>query len=71
MIPYKRNPQPFFIREVFMSEAENAWRLWQLLQLLANMLCERYKREFTEFSAEEKRLNNYYAADIDDTGIPF
>jgi hypothetical protein len=54
-----------------MSEAENAWRLWQLLQLLANMLCERYKREFTEFSAEEKRLNNCYAAGIDDTEIPF
>lgn len=54
-----------------MNEAENAWCLWQLLKLLADMLYERYKREFTEFSAEEKRLNNGYAAGINDTGIPF
>jgi hypothetical protein len=54
-----------------MSEAQNAWRLWQLLRMLVDMLWERYESEFTEFSAEEKRLDNWYYLQSDEDFLPF
>lgn len=54
-----------------MSEAENAWRLWQLLRMLVDMLWERYESEFTEFSVKEKRLDNWYYLRSDEDSLPF
>lgn len=38
-----------------MSEAEEAWRLWQLLHLLSNALWERYESAFMDFCGESDR----------------
>jgi hypothetical protein len=53
-----------------MSEAENAWRLWQLLRMLVNMLWERYESEFREFSNEENR-DKWHYLNSDETSVPF
>jgi len=36
-----------------MSEAELAWKLWHVLQLLEEMLWERYESAFMDFCGEE------------------
>lgn len=36
-----------------MSEAEEAWRLWHLLQAFADALWERYESAFMDFCGEE------------------
>jgi hypothetical protein len=36
-----------------MSEAEEAWRIWRLLQGLSDTLWERYESAFLDFCGEE------------------
>jgi hypothetical protein len=55
-----------------MTEAECAWRLWQLLRMLVDMLWEYYQDEFTEFSTQELKRHTWYYVDPDDEGfLPF
>jgi hypothetical protein len=40
-------------REPYMSEAEEAWRLWHLLQNLSETLWRRYESAFMDFCGED------------------
>lgn len=40
-------------REPYMSEAEEAWRLWHLLQNLSDILWSRYESAFMDFCGED------------------
>lgn len=42
-------------KEPVMSEAEEAWRLWHLLQSLGDVLWERYESAFMDFCGEGSR----------------
>lgn len=46
-------------KESVMSEAEEAWRLWNLLQALGDALWERYESAFMDFCGEDSRDNGY------------
>jgi hypothetical protein len=54
-----------------MSEAEEAWRLWHLLQSFSDALWEHYQSAFMDFSAEEQRDNCYYSKETDSDELPF
>lgn len=43
-----------------MSEAQEAWRLWHLLQTLSDTLWQHYESAFMDFCAQEQRENGYY-----------
>jgi hypothetical protein len=53
-----------------MSEAEEAWRLWQLLQSLGDALWERYESAFMDFCGEDSRDIEYAFVDQRDD-LPF
>jgi hypothetical protein len=53
-----------------MSEAEEAWRLWHLLQALGDALWKRYESAFLDFCGEDSRDNGYAFVDQRDD-LPF
>jgi hypothetical protein len=58
------------LKESVMSEAEEAWRLWQLLQSLGDALWERYESAFMDFCGEDSRDIEYAFVDQRDD-LPF
>jgi hypothetical protein len=55
-----------------MTESECAWRLWQLLRMLVDMLWEYYQDEFTEFSTQERMRNKWrYLHPDEEDLLPF
>jgi hypothetical protein len=54
-----------------MSEAEQAWRLWHLLQLVSDALWSRYESAFLDFCGEESCQGRSYAGAEDTEEQPF
>ncbi len=52
-------------RDFYLSEPEDAWRLWHLLQKFSDALWERYEREFMDYCCEDGM------SDAGDTELPF
>ncbi len=47
--------------EITMSEAQEAWRLWHLLQQFSDALWNRYESAFMDFCGEEMERNGSFA----------
>jgi hypothetical protein len=57
-----------------MSEAEEAWRLWHLLQTFSDTLWQHYESAFMDFCDQEQRENCYYDSTSDSNSgdeLPF
>ena len=51
-----------------MSEAEEAYGLWYLLQKLSALLLQRYESAFMDFEGEQSNCSGRYG--VDDGNIP-
>jgi hypothetical protein len=51
-----------------LSEAEQAWRLWHLLQELSNSIWEHYESAFLDFSSEDQPI---ITSTDNDNELPF
>ena len=57
-----------------MSETQQAWALWHLLQNLSDILWNRYESAFLDFCIEEDKDNQYRAVireELPDNELPF
>lgn len=58
-----------------MSEAEEAWRLWHLLQNLSALLLDHYESAFMDFCGEEKNCTGCFVfmseATLEADDLPF
>jgi hypothetical protein len=54
-----------------MSEAEEAWCLWHLLQSVSDTLWRRYESAFMDFCGEESRGGSEFFGTDDKAEAPF